>query len=51
MNDDYHLMIEVYLELLKKRYKKGKMQAKQYQKRMELIHLWQIRGVVKAPKE
>jgi hypothetical protein len=48
---DYHLKIEDYLRLLKRRYKKGRLQAKQYRKRMELIHLWHIRGVVKITKE
>jgi hypothetical protein len=49
--NDYHLKIEDYLQLLKRRYKKGRIQAKQYRKRMELIHLWNIRGAVKVPKE
>jgi hypothetical protein len=49
--NDYHLMIENYLQLLKQRYKKGRLQAKEYRKRMELIHLWHIRGLVKVSKE
>jgi uncharacterized membrane protein len=49
--NDYHLKIEDYLQLLKKRYTKGRLQAKQYQKRIELINMWHIRGVVKVPKE
>ncbi|MCM3733068.1 hypothetical protein M3196_15555 [Fictibacillus nanhaiensis] len=49
--NDYHLKIEDYLQLVKKRYKNGKLQAKQYRKRIELINLWHIRGVGKVPKE
>lgn len=49
--NDYHLKIEDYLQLLKNRYKKGKLKAKQYHKRIELINMWHIRGVVKVPKE
>jgi hypothetical protein len=49
--NDYHHKIEDYLQLVKKRYKNGKLQAKQYRKRIELINLWHIRGVVKVPKE
>ncbi|MFD1359785.1 hypothetical protein ACFQ4X_18010 [Fictibacillus halophilus] len=49
--NDYHLKIEDYLQLLKRRYKKGRLQAKQYRKRIELINMWHIRGVVKVPKE
>ncbi|MET3729968.1 putative membrane protein [Fictibacillus halophilus] len=49
--NDYHIKIEDYMQLLKKRYKKGRLQAKQYRKRLELIHLWHMRGVIKVPKE
>jgi uncharacterized membrane protein len=49
--NDYHLKIEDYLQLLKRRYKKGKIQAKQYRKKIELINMWHIRGAVRVPKE
>jgi hypothetical protein len=49
--NEYNQRIEKYLQLLKKRHQKGRLKAKQYRKRIELIHLWHLRGVVKVPKE
>ncbi|OYD56492.1 hypothetical protein CGZ90_15890 [Fictibacillus aquaticus] len=45
---NYYEVIEKYIELIRKRHWRGELAAKQYKRKLELIHLWLIRDSVQS---